>query len=256
MRTPLIAGNWKMHKTPREAKAWLAAFQPLLSSTPHDHVDLLLGVPATHLLAMREDARDLGVALAGQDLSQHDQGAYTGEVSGSMLADAGASHVIVGHSERRAYHAETDAIVAAKVQAARRHGLVAILCIGEQERDRDAGQAENVVLNQLRAALEGLDAWLAHEVVIAYEPVWAIGTGRTATAEDAQAMCAAIRTDLRTRHGNLADEIRILYGGSMNPGNVASLLAQSDIDGGLIGGASLDPEAFLALTQAAQEHAS
>jgi triosephosphate isomerase len=251
MRRPLIAGNWKMHKTPSEALAWLGAFLSGLDDTPHGGVDLLLAVPATHLAALAARAKGGPVALGGQDLSAHDEGAFTGEVSGAMLADAGASHVIVGHSERRAYHHENDAVVRDKLAAARRHGLVPILCIGEKENERDAGRAEDVVLGQLRAALDGLELNGPDELVIAYEPVWAIGTGRTATADDAQAMSAAIRSALNADRPDIADGVRILYGGSMKPGNAAELLSRDDIDGGLIGGASLDVDDLLAIVRSA-----
>ncbi len=251
MRRPLIAGNWKMHKTPSEALAWLGAFLSGLEATPHEGVDVLLAVPSTHVAALAARAKGSPISLAGQDLSAHDEGAYTGEVSGAMLADAGASHVVVGHSERRAYHHESDALIHDKLTAARRHGLVPILCIGEREDERDADRAEQVVLGQLRAALDGLDLDGPDELVIAYEPVWAIGTGRTATADDAQAMSAAIRDAIRADRPELADGLRILYGGSMKPTNAAELLARPDVDGGLIGGASLDVEALLKIVELA-----
>jgi len=251
MRRPLIAGNWKMHKTPTQALDWIGAFLTGLETTPHAGVDVLLGVPATHIPGLAARSRGSVVALAGQDLSAHDEGAYTGEISGAMLADAGASHVIVGHSERRAYHVETDELVRDKIAAARRHGLVPILCIGEHEQDRDAGHAESVVLAQLRAALDGIELSGPDELIVAYEPVWAIGTGRTATADDAQAMSAAIRDAIRNDRPELADGFRILYGGSMKPDNAEELLSRDDVDGGLIGGASLDVDALLAITSAA-----
>ncbi len=253
MRTPLIAGNWKLHKTPREAVAWFTDFRAALADHPHDRIEVALGVPATHLPGLAPLAGPAGVALAGQDLSRHDDGAHTGEIAGAMLADAGATYVIVGHSERRADHAETDAVVRDKVAAARRAGLTPILCIGEVEAERDAGRAEAVVLDQLRAALDGLEADAdCAALVVAYEPVWAIGTGRTATADDAQTMSAAIRGALREARPALADDVRILYGGSMKPANAAELLAQADVDGGLIGGASLDVDALLAIVDAGQ----
>jgi triosephosphate isomerase len=248
MRRPLIAANWKMHKLPSEAPGWLAE---LLATLPgSDRAEVLLNVPATHLAVMAGGLEGR-VALGGQDLSAHDQGAYTGEVSGAMLRDAGASHVIVGHSERRAYHGETDELVGAKVRAARRHGLVPILCVGETETERDAGEAERVVLRQLTRALDGLELNDSAELVVAYEPVWAIGTGRTATAEDAQQMCATVRRALEKAFPQLAQGIRVLYGGSMKPANAAELLTRPDIDGGLIGGASLDVADLAAIVRAA-----
>lgn len=247
----MIAGNWKMHMTPSEALTWLGAFLAALDEEPHDAVDILLNVPATHVAGLAARARGGRVALGGQDLSAHDEGAYTGEISGAMLSDAGASHVIVGHSERRALHHEDDVLVASKLRAARRHGLVPILCVGEREEDRDAGRQDDVVLGQLRTALEGLDLPSADALLVAYEPVWAIGTGRTATAADAQEMCAGIRDVLRSDRPEFADGVRILYGGSMKPGNAAELLAADDVDGGLIGGASLKVDDLLAIVRAA-----
>lgn len=252
MRRPLIAGNWKMHKTPSEALTWVGSFLERLSANPPEGIDVALAVPATHVAGLAARARGSGVAIAGQDLSAFDEGAYTGEVSGAMLADAGASHVVIGHSERRAYHHEDDALVAAKLRAARRHGLVGIVCVGESEEQRDAGDAESVVLRQLRAAIADLEIDSAHDLVVAYEPVWAIGTGRTATADDAQAMSAAIRSELRSLVPAHADALRILYGGSMKPSNAADLLVRPDIDGGLVGGASLDLDAFTAIVGAAR----
>lgn len=239
-----------MHKTPSEALTWLGDFLPKLSASS-SQADVLLGVPATHLATMAARAGGSTLALAGQDLSAFDEGAHTGEIAGAMLRDAGATHVIVGHSERRADHAETDTVVHAKVAAARRNGLVPILCIGETEAQRDAGEAEAVVLQQLEAGLGDLAFEDAREIVIAYEPVWAIGTGRTATADDAGAMATVIRDALTRLRPGAATGIRILYGGSMKPANAAELLTQDDIDGGLIGGASLKVDDLLAIVDAA-----
>jgi triosephosphate isomerase len=250
--TPLIAGNWKMHKLPSEAVAWAEALLEQLTSTPHDHVELLLNVPATHLAPLRAVTEGAVVRLGGQDLSAHESGAYTGEISGAMLRDAGADYVVVGHSERRAYHREDDTLVHAKVVAALAQGLRPILCVGESEAEREAGRAAEVVLAQLAIDLDGVAPGDPAELVVAYEPIWAIGTGKTATADDAQEMSATIRSDLRARYGDDARKMRILYGGSMKPGNAAELLARPDIDGGLIGGASLDIEALLAIVGAAR----
>ncbi|MEX2542289.1 MAG: triose-phosphate isomerase [Trueperaceae bacterium] len=249
MRRPLIAGNWKMYKLPSEAGDWLTE---LLASLPRNgRAEVLINVPATHLAAMVRALGDGPVALGGQDLSAHDEGAYTGEISGAMLRDAGASFVIVGHSERRAYHREGDELVNVKLLAARRHGLVPILCVGETEAQRDAGDAEAVVLRQLERGLAGLELSEGTGLVVAYEPVWAIGTGRTATAEDAQQMSATVRNALEGLLPRHADEVRILYGGSMKPANAGELLAQPDIDGGLIGGASLDVTDLVTIVRAA-----
>ena len=251
MRRPLIAGNWKMNKLPSQATGWLEELLAALGGSGAGTAELLLNVPATHLAPMAAVLDDGAVSLGGQDLSPHDEGAYTGEISGAMLRDAGASFVIVGHSERRAYHHEDDALVGAKVEAARRHGLVPILCVGETEGQRDAGEAREVVLRQLEGALSGVELDDPEQLVVAYEPVWAIGTGRTATAADAQEMSRTVREALQRRYPQLASGIRVLYGGSMKPGNAAELLAQEDIDGGLIGGASLAVDDLLAIYRAA-----
>lgn len=209
--------------------------------------ELLLCVPATHLYALKQGLRGSSVRLGAQDLSAHDDGAYTGEISGAMLRDAGADFVLVGHSERRQYHGEDDALLNAKIRAAQRSWLTPILCVGETAEQRDAGQANAVVLQQLAGALDGIEIASAKELVIAYEPVWSIGTGRTATPEDAQNMSSVIRAWLDDNYQPLARNMRILYGGSMKPGNAAELLAQPDIDGGLIGGASLEVTDLLAI---------
>ncbi|MEJ2289098.1 MAG: triose-phosphate isomerase [Deinococcales bacterium] len=244
---PLIAGNWKMHKLPSEATAWLRAFLERLDTTPHDHCHLLLNVPFTHLAPMAELARGTAVALGAQDVSAHDEGAFTGEVSAAMLRDAGARYVIVGHSERRAYHAEDDALVNAKLRRALEAGLVPILCVGEKEDERLDGRARDVVLEQLEGDLNGIEPTGPDALVIAYEPVWAIGTGRTATADDAQEMGAAIREEVVARYGDVGRGMRLLYGGSMKPANAAELLAREDVNGGLIGGASLDLDQLVAI---------
>jgi triosephosphate isomerase (TIM) len=251
MRTPLIAGNWKMHKTPTEAAVWLRAFLEDLGPVDAAAVEVVLNVPSTHLAVLAPIARDTRVRLGAQDVSAHTQGAYTGEVSAAMLADAGAAYVIVGHSERRAYHHEDDALVGAKVRAAMAGDLVPILCVGEGEEEREAERHEDVVVRQLTQAMDGVDLQRSADLVIAYEPVWAIGTGRTATAADAQAMGAVVRSFLKGRFGPLADGVRILYGGSMKASNAGELLAMADVDGGLIGGASLERDQLLAIVQAA-----
>jgi triosephosphate isomerase len=269
----LIAGNWKMHKLPSEATAWLMELLDALPSgaasaptgaagaptgaagaptgAASGRAELALLVPFTHLPGMARAAFGSGVGIGAQDLSSHDYGAYTGEVAGAMLKDAGATYVIVGHSERRAYHDEDDVLVNAKLKAATAAGLVPILCVGESRAHRDAGAADSVVLDQLAGALSGFELADAAELVVAYEPVWAIGTGLTATAADAQEMSAVIRGALRERFGAVGAGVRVLYGGSMKPSNAAELLAKPDIDGGLIGGASLDVADLLAIAAAA-----
>ncbi len=241
-----------MYKLPSEAVAWLQDLQHALETQPHDRCELLLNVPFTHLSGMVAARRGDTPALGAQDLSSHTEGAYTGEIAGAMLRDVGATYVIVGHSERRAYHHENDAVVATKVQAAAAAGLTPILCVGESESERDAGQADIVVLRQLDAALANSSLTSPDDLVLAYEPIWAIGTGKTATAEDAQAMAATIRAALVTRFPSFGAGIRVLYGGSMKPANAAELLSKPDIDGGLIGGASLEVESLIAIVAAAQ----
>lgn len=255
---PLIAGNWKMNRLPSEATEWLRDLLGKLEKTTGrdpDRSELLLCVPFTHLPGMAEAAFGTPVALGAQDVSQHEEGAYTGEVSAAMLADLGVRYVIVGHSERRQYHGEDDATVAAKARQAINHGLTPIICVGESREERDADRAEEVVLGQLAGSLAGLEPASARQIVVAYEPVWAIGTGLTATADDAQEMSATIRAALRDLLPALADDVRILYGGSMKPGNAKELLSQPDVNGGLIGGASLDGDDLLAIERATEGRA-
>lgn len=249
---PLIAGNWKMNRLPSESVAWLHELQDELTAIPEQAArsELLLCAPFTHLPGMAEAAFGWPVSLGAQDVSQHQEGAYTGEVSAAMLADLGVQYVIVGHSERRQYHGEDDATVAAKAGAALKHGLTPIICIGESREQRDAGRASEVVLSQLAGSLAGLSPTSADAIVVAYEPVWAIGTGLTATAEDAQEMCGSIRTALAQHLPDIGSRVRILYGGSMKPDNAAELLSKPDINGGLIGGASLKVADLLAIESA------
>jgi triosephosphate isomerase (TIM) len=252
MRTPLIAGNWKMHTTPTEATAWVGALLGELADAPIAGVELALHVPFTHLAGLAPLLANSPVALGAQDVSAHPKGAHTGEVAANMLQDLGTRTVVVGHSERRANHHESDAIVAAKAAAVMAVGMVPVVCVGELEGERLDGRHEAVVVAQLHGSLAGLTLPDAHALVVAYEPVWAIGTGRTATAADAQAMCALVRSVLRDRFGDLGASVRVLYGGSMKPDNAAELCAQADIDGGLVGGASLERQSFLAIARAAQ----
>ncbi|MFN2323142.1 MAG: triose-phosphate isomerase [Trueperaceae bacterium] len=251
MRTPLIAGNWKLHTTPSQAVTWARAFLEDLAASPVPGVELALHVPFTHLAPLAPVLRGTAVALGAQDVSAHADGAHTGEVSAAMLEDVGARLVVVGHSERRADHHESDPVVRAKAAAAMGAGLVPVVCVGEVESERAAGHHEDVVVAQLRGSLADLPVDAATDLVVAYEPVWAIGTGRTATADDAQAMSAVVREVLRELFGDVGDDVRVLYGGSMKPGNAAELLAMPDVDGGLVGGASLDRASLLAIAQAA-----
>jgi triosephosphate isomerase len=249
---PLIAGNWKMNKTPSEAAAWARDFVTALEKQAHDHAEVLICAPFTHLASLVDAFEGSAVGVGAQDVSAHAEGAYTGEVSAAMLQDLGVRYAIIGHSERREYHQEDDELVNAKIKSAQKHALHPILCIGETLEQREAGRAVEVVLEQFRGGLEGIELEQADALVIAYEPVWAIGTGRTATAEDAQEICGTIRGALKERFPQLGEQVRILYGGSMKPGNAAELFAQPDINGGLIGGASLDIASLLAIVEAAR----
>jgi triosephosphate isomerase (TIM) len=239
--TPLIAGNWKMNKLPSEAETWANNFKDALTHINAD-AEILICAPFTHLASLRTVFTDSPVAVGSQDVSQHGEGAYTGEVSAAMLKDIGVKYAIIGHSERREYHKESDALVNAKVKKVLETGLRPILCVGESLTQREAGQAESVVLAQLKADLDGVTFSNPADLVIAYEPIWAIGTGKTATSDDAQAMSATIRKALKDLYPDHASEIRILYGGSMKPSNAKELLGKPDINGGLIGGASLKIE--------------
>ena len=244
---PLIAANWKMHKLLTEAQNWAEDFLVALEQQGNDAVDLAICAPFIQLASLNLVLQEGGVALGAQDLSPHGQGAHTGDISADMLCDVGVHYVIVGHSERRSHHQEGDESVRLKVQAALAAGLCPILCVGESLAEREAGQALDVSLGQLKAALADVELQQADALVVAYEPVWAIGTGKTASSADAQEMCAAIRQELRGLYPTLADEMRILYGGSMKANNAAELLAQEDINGGLVGSASLDIDSMLAM---------
>ncbi len=250
-RKPLIAGNWKMNLNHFEAIALVQKIAFSLPDKYFDKVDVTVIPPFTDLRSVQTlvDGDKLRLTYGAQDLSQHDSGAYTGEISGAFLAKLGATFVVVGHSERRTYHHEDDALVAAKAQAAFKHGLIPIVCIGEQLEVREAGDHVEFCVNSLRGSLAGLSAEQIGRAVIAYEPVWAIGTGRVASAGDAQEVCKAIRDEL----GNLSSPesaagVRVLYGGSVNAKNIGEIVGQPDVDGALVGGASLDGEQFATLS--------
>jgi triosephosphate isomerase len=250
-RKPLIAGNWKMNLNHFEAIALVQKIAFSLPDKYFDKVDVTVIPPFTDLRSVQTlvDGDRLRLTYGGQDLSQHDSGAYTGDISGAFLAKLGCSYVIVGHSERRTYHAEDDALVAAKAAAALKYGLTPIVCIGEHLEVREAGDHVSHNVEQLRGSLDGLSADQINTVVIAYEPVWAIGTGRVAGAADAQEVCAAIREELKKlASAQVADNVRVLYGGSVNAKNIGEIIAQPDIDGALVGGASLDGEQFATLS--------
>lgn len=250
-RKPLIAGNWKMNLNHFEAIALVQKIAFALPDKYFDKVDVTVIPPFTDLRSVQTlvDGDKLRLTYGAQDLSPHDAGAYTGDISGAFLAKLGCTFVVVGHSERRSYHNEDDACVAAKAAAAFRHGLTPIVCIGEHLDVREAGDHVAFNLAQLEGSLAGLSQEQLAQVVIAYEPVWAIGTGRVASAADAQEVCGAIRAKLaEITSPQVAEGIRVLYGGSMNAKNVAELVAQQDVDGGLVGGASLDGEQFATLS--------
>ncbi|AWB84055.1 triose-phosphate isomerase [Corynebacterium liangguodongii] len=253
-RKPLIAGNWKMNLDHLEA---LSSAQKLAFAFPKDgyeYVDIALTVPFTDLRSIQTlvDGDKLSITYGAQDLSQHDNGAHTGDISASMLAKLGCTWVIVGHSERRADHGETDELVAAKAAKALAHGISPIVCVGEPEAVRDAGSHVAFVTEQTRASLAGLSAADLAKTVIAYEPVWAIGTGKTASAADAQEVCQAIRGVIRELADDAtAESIRILYGGSVKVETIGEVVAEPDVDGGLVGGASLDGQEFARLAAAA-----
>jgi triosephosphate isomerase len=255
-RTPLIAGNWKMHMTHLEA---IGLVQKVVFSLPEkvlDVVDVVVVPPFTALRSVQTlvSGDKLAIGYGAQDLSAHDSGAYTGEISGAMLTALACGYVVVGHSERRAMHGEDDAVVAAKVQAALRHELVPILCVGEGlEIRREENHLEHCVA-QLDAALEGRTPEEVQRTVLAYEPVWAIGTGEVATPEDAQEVCGGLRARLAERFGpDTAETVRILYGGSVKAANTAGILAGPDIDGALVGGASLDADEFAQICRIAAD---
>ncbi|MCA2212277.1 triose-phosphate isomerase [Jidongwangia harbinensis] len=246
-RRPIMAGNWKMNLNHLEA---INLVQKLAFSLTEKHltdVEVVVLPPFTDLRSVQTavDGDKLQIRYGAQDISQHKGGAYTGEISGAMLAKLGCTYVVIGHSERREYHREDDALVNAKIKAAFAVELTPIFCVGEGLDIREAGEQVPHVLAQVDAGLDGLKAEQVKQTVIAYEPVWAIGTGKTATPEDAQEVCGAIRARLVERYGaEVGDAVRIQYGGSVKSGNIAAIMAQPDVDGALVGGASLDAEEF------------
>ena len=242
MRTPIIAGNWKMNKTPAEARALAAELRPLVKDAA---ATVVVCVPAVDLYAVKEEIAGTNIHLGAQNVHFKEAGAFTGELSAAMLKEAGCEYVIIGHSERRQYFGETDATVNQRVLAAVHGGLTPIICVGERKEEREAGYTDALVEYQTLIALNGLTAEEVKDVVIAYEPVWAIGTGLTATDEQANETIGVIRGAIARKYGQeAAGAVRIQYGGSMNPKNVKGLMAQPEIDGGLIGGASLKAPDF------------
>lgn len=251
-RMPLMAGNWKMNLNHLEAIAHVQKLAFALADKDYEAVEVAVLPPFTDLRSVQTlvDGDKLKIKYGAQDISQHDSGAYTGEISGPMLAKLKCTYVVIGHSERRQYHGETDELVNAKVKAAFKHGLTPILCIGEELDVREAGNHVNHTLEQLEGGLKDLPAEQAESIVVAYEPVWAIGTGKVCGSDDAQQVCGAIRARLAELYSpEVADKIRIQYGGSVKAGNVAEIMAQADIDGALVGGASLDADEFVKIVR-------
>lgn len=249
-RTPIIAGNWKMFKTVSEAVSF---FEAVKGKAEVAGVESVICAPFTTLPALVEAAKGTSIAIGAQNLHFEDNGAFTGEISGVMLNDLGVKYVLIGHSERRQYFAETDETVNKKVHAAFKHSLVPIVCIGENLEEREAGTTKEVCRTQTVAAFQGISAEQAAQSVIAYEPVWAIGTGKSSTSADAQDVIGYVRSVVADLYDQAtADAVRIQYGGSVKPNNVAEYLGQQDIDGALVGGASLEPDSYVALVEGAK----
>jgi triosephosphate isomerase len=249
-RTPLIAGNWKMYKTEEQAEEYIQALLPRVSSV--ERAEVAICVPFTDLRAMVDSARGSRVEVYAQNMHHEPEGAYTGEVSAPMLRELDVRGVVLGHSERRELFGETDRALALKVPAALEAGLVPILCVGETEEEREAGETERKLRQQVKEDLAHVDTARLAEVVIAYEPIWAIGTGKVATAEQAQEAIAFVRALVADRDAAASESVRILYGGSVKPENAAELLALPDVDGALVGGASLDAASFAEIVAAAE----
>ena len=251
-RKTIIAGNWKMNKTPSETKAFAEEFKSILPKTKW--CDIVVCVPAADLSAAVRAFKDSRIAVGAQNVYFEKSGAYTGEISADMLADLGVRYVIVGHSERRALFGETDEIVNKKVHAALNAGLNPIICVGESLTQREMGVTMELITLQVKSALAGVGAEQMRRCVIAYEPIWAIGTGKTATSEQASEVCSAIRALIRAQYGaRVARSVTIQYGGSMKPENARELLSHEDIDGGLIGGASLQAQSLMEIVHAANQ---
>ena len=241
MRKKIIAGNWKMNKNPEETKKFFTEFNELVKNCEHK---IIICTPFIDLLVAKETAA-ANIAIGAQNMHFADKGAYTGEVSGKMLHDIEIPYVIIGHSERREYFNETDESVNKKIKAAFQNELVPILCVGETLEERETGKAKEKIVSQIQKDFQELEASNAKKVIIAYEPIWAIGTGKTASKEDANEACKWIREEIKRLYGEeISKEIEILYGGSVKSSNAKELFEMSDIDGGLVGGASLEPEEF------------
>lgn len=251
VRKNLMAGNWKMHANHLEAIQMTQKLSYRLDPEDYERIEVALCPPFTSLRSVQTviESDHLQIGLGAQNCDWHDEGAFTGEIAPPMLSKLSVKFVLVGHSERRQFFGETDEIVNKKVKSVFANDMTPIICVGETEAERDAGDAESKVGSQVRAAIEGIESGTLAAGVIAYEPIWAIGTGRTASADDAGTMCSFVRDQVREVVGEAAESMRILYGGSVNPGNVAGLMAKRDIDGGLVGGASLDPDTFASVVR-------
>ena len=251
-RKTIIAGNWKMNKTATETRQFAEELKTMLPKTKW--CDVVVCVPSVNISTAIKAFKDMRVAIGAENVYYEKSGAFTGEVSADMLKDLGVKYVIVGHSERRQYFGETDSIVNKKVLAVLEAGMSPIICVGESLEQRETGVTTEWIALQVKSALAGVPAEKMRKCVIAYEPIWAIGTGRTATAEQAAEVCSAIRATIRSLYGaRVARSVTIQYGGSMKPDNAAELLAQGDVDGGLIGGAALKPDQFVAIINAANQ---
>ena len=244
-RRPIIAGNWKMYKTSQEARDFSLSIQEKVEDVTD--LDMVVCAPFTALHVLKEELEESIIHIGAQNMYHEEVGAFTGEISPLMLLDMACTYVIIGHSERREHMKENDDLIAKKVKMALDKGLIPILCVGENLSMREGGKAIGFVRGQVEKNLMDLTPTELHKVVIAYEPIWAIGTGKTASSQDAQEICAAIRSTISGISGSVAQEIRILYGGSVKPSNIAELMAQPDIDGALVGGASLDAQGFAEL---------
>ncbi len=249
-RRPLIAGNWKMHKNSQEARDFSTALQDKVAEVTE--LDIVVCAPFTVLSVLKDELEESIIHIGAQNVYHEKQGAFTGEISPPMLLDMACTYVIIGHSERREFLKEEDEFIAKKIKAALESGLTPILCVGENLASREAGKALAFVRGQVEKDLMDLTPAELSKIVIAYEPIWAIGTGKTASAQDAQEMCSAIRATLTGIAGTVAQQMKILYGGSVKSGNIAELMAQPDIDGALVGGASLDVNEFSLLIQNAR----
>jgi len=252
-RVPLVAGNWKMYKTVAEAERYIQALLPRVAGL--EGVEIAIATPYTALQAIVDSARGSRVAVYAQNMHEAPEGAFTGEVSAPMLVELDVDGVVLGHSERRQYFGESDRSIALKAAAALQAGLRPIVCVGETEEERIAGDTERKLRHQVQEGLEQVPRERLEEVAIAYEPIWAIGTGRVATPEQAQEAASFVRALVGALRPGVGEQVRVLYGGSVNPGNAAELLALPDVDGALVGGASLDAESFAAIAAAAREAA-